>query len=105
MGYLFLIPILGLGAYLLLKGPAAPVPGSGGVRYRSYIDQITAAVLSYQASATFDAASKAAASTMAKATLQIIQQMATADQISGAITTTDIANINTAVSAAISQVS
>lgn len=106
MGFLILIPILGIGAYLLLnQGPAAPVPGSGGVRYRSYIDQITGAVLAYQASATFDAASKAAASTTAKATLQIIQQMAQADQISGQLTTTDIANLNTAVATAMTQVS
>jgi hypothetical protein len=100
-----IVPILGIGAYFLLtRGPAAPVPGSGGVRYRSYIDQITAAVISYQAATTFDSASKAAASTTAKGTLQIIQQMAQADQVSGALTTTDIANINTAVSQANAQI-
>jgi hypothetical protein len=100
-----IVPILGIGAYLLLtQGPAAPVPGSGGVRYRSYIDQITAAVVSYQAASTFDPASKAAAMAAAKGTLQIIQQMAQADQVSGQLTTTDIANINAAVAQANAQI-
>jgi exopolysaccharide biosynthesis protein len=88
------IPVLGIGAYLLISKASAPVPGSGGTRYQSYIAQIQGAYFAYQTSVALDPTTSATASATAKATLGVIQQMAQADQMATTITSSDMNNIN-----------
>jgi hypothetical protein len=106
MGIWILLPILGIGAYLILtQGPAAPVPGSGGQRYQSYMTQIQVAIMGYSTAQAFGSTDLPTIATTTKQTLTVIGQMAQGDQTAGNITTTDLSNINAAISAAQKQIS
>ena len=106
---LIIVPVgIGVAAYMLLKPsgvtppPGVPAAGSGGVRYQSYMQQLQAAMLGYQAGAAFGDTADVAGTT--KATISTIVQMAQADLQLATITTTDMANIQRQANAYLAQV-
>jgi hypothetical protein len=102
---LILVPVLGIGAYLLLSRqtqyappPGAPAVGSGGVRFQSYMQQLNEAMLAYRAAKAFGSGAAEVGQTT-KGTFDIVAGMAAADQIRGTITASDLAQINNQVTA------
>lgn|SRR5574342_206583 len=101
-----LIPVgLGVGAYLVFKPktpqyqppPGNPTQVSGGPRYQSYMEQLQAASLAYDAASLFGKAPPEAVSQF-KNTLDVVGQMAQVDQQRGNITGNDYGAIQSSIS-------
>jgi hypothetical protein len=100
---------LAVGLYLVLKPSstpayATPPPGTptamnGGERYQSYMQQLQVASIAYQAGSLFDKSAVSAAAQQFKGTLDVVGQMAAADQRAGNITVADLNGINNQIAA------
>lgn len=105
------IPVVGgIALYLITSAKSkvssaiAPPPGtptavSGGPRYHSYMQQLQAAGVAYDAASLFDRSSTSAAAQQFKGTLDVVGQMAQADMQAGNITGADLGAIQSAISA------
>ncbi len=83
----------------LMPPPGTPAAGSGGTRYQSYMQQLQGASLAYSAGSLFDKSDTSAVAQQFKGTLDVVGQMAAADQKAGNITSTDLTNINNQIAA------
>jgi hypothetical protein len=97
---------IGVGLYFLLRPstpayatppPGTPTAQSGGPRYQTYMQQLQGASLAYTAGSLFDKSATSSAAQQFKGTLDVVGQMAAADQKANNITVADLNAINSQI--------